>query len=249
MVTQPARMRRVNDLLPEMVRSFAQGLMFAEADVFRGAPWGQQNPDRVTRRNGYRTGRWHTRVGSIALRVPKLRWGSYVSEWLLDARTRSERAFVQVVTEAYVRAISTRRSRACSRHWGLRRCRILRYRSWSGNWTRPTRRSTTGPSPPAFTRMCGLMRWWSNAAEGGRVVNVALLLAVGVNNEGHRNILGLDVGTGEDGAALLGFRRSFIARVLSGVQLVTSDDHAGLRDAGAATLPGASWQRCRTHST
>ena len=83
--------------------------------------------------------------------------------------------------------------------------------------------------------------------EGGRVVNVALLLAVGVNNEGHREILGLDIATGEDGAAWLGFWRSLVARGLSGVQLVTSDDHAGLRDAVAATLPGASWQRCRTH--
>ena len=83
--------------------------------------------------------------------------------------------------------------------------------------------------------------------EGGRVVNVALLLAVRVNNEGHREILGLDVATGEDGAAWLGFWRSLVARGLSGVQLVTSDDHAGLRDAIAATLPGASWQRCRTH--
>ena len=98
-----------NDLLREMVRSFAQGLMSAEADVVCGAPWGQQSPDRVNRRNGYRTRRWDTRVGSIELRIPKLRRGSYFPEWLLDARTRSERAFVQVVTEAYVRGISTRK--------------------------------------------------------------------------------------------------------------------------------------------
>ena len=78
-----------NDLLREMVRSFAQGLMSAEADVVCGAPWGQQSPDRVNRRNGYRTRRWDTRVGSIELRIPKLRRGSYFPEWLLDARTRS----------------------------------------------------------------------------------------------------------------------------------------------------------------
>lgn len=98
-----------NDLLGEMVRSFAQGLMSAEADVICGAPWGQRSPDRVNRRNGYRTRRWDTRVGSIELRIPKLRQGSYFPEWLLDARTRSERAFVQVVAEAYVRGISTRK--------------------------------------------------------------------------------------------------------------------------------------------
>jgi len=94
-----------NDLLREMVRSFAQGLMSAEADVVCGAPWGQQSPDRVNRRNGYRTRRWDTRVGSIELRIPKLRQGSYFPEWLLDVRTRSERAFVQVATEACVRGI------------------------------------------------------------------------------------------------------------------------------------------------
>ena len=98
-----------NDLLREMVRSFAQGLMSAEADVVCGASWGQQSPYPVNRRNGYRTRRWDTRVGSIELRIPKLRRGSYFPEWLLGARTRSERAFVQVVTEAYVRGISTRK--------------------------------------------------------------------------------------------------------------------------------------------
>ena len=98
-----------NDLLREMVRSFAQGLMSAEADVVCGAPWGGVRPDRVNRRNGYRTRRWDTRVGTIELRIPKLRRGSYFLEWLLDARTRSERAFVQVVTEAYVRGVSTRK--------------------------------------------------------------------------------------------------------------------------------------------
>ena len=98
-----------NDLLWEMVRSFARGLMSAEADVVCGAHWGERSPDRVNRRIGYRRRRWDTRVGSIELRIPKLGRGSYFPEWLLDARTRSERAFVQVVTEAYVRGISTRR--------------------------------------------------------------------------------------------------------------------------------------------
>ena len=83
--------------------------------------------------------------------------------------------------------------------------------------------------------------------EGGRIVNVACLLAVGVNGEGHREILGLDVATTEDGAGWLAFFRSLVARGLSGVQLVISDDHTGLVDAIGATLAGASWQRCRTH--
>ena len=98
-----------NDLLREMVRSFAEGLMSAEADVVCGADYGQISPERTNRRNGYRTRRWDTRVGSIDLRIPKLGEGSYFPDWLLDARTRSERAFVQVVAEAYVGGVSTRR--------------------------------------------------------------------------------------------------------------------------------------------
>ncbi len=101
--------------------------MSAEADVVCGAPWGQQSPDRVNRRNEYRTRRWDTRVSSIELRIPKLRTGSYFPEWLLDARTRSERAFVQVVTETYVQGISTRSFRN-----DLKR-REAPYREWDSN--------------------------------------------------------------------------------------------------------------------
>lgn len=90
-----------NDLLGEMVRSFAQGLISAEADLICGAPWGERSPDRVNRRNGYRTRRWDTRVGSIELRIPKIRWGSYFPEWLLDARTRSEQGVCAGGDEAY----------------------------------------------------------------------------------------------------------------------------------------------------
>lgn len=98
-----------NDLLREMVRSFAKELKSAEADVACGAGYGEISPDRMNRRNGYRSRRWDTRAGSIDLKIPKLRAGSYFPGWLLDARTRSERAFIQVVTEAYVRSVSTRR--------------------------------------------------------------------------------------------------------------------------------------------
>lgn len=236
-----------NDLLREMVRSFAQGLMSAEADVVCGAAWGQQSPDRVNRRNGYRTRRWDTRVGSIELRIPKLRRGSYFPEWLLDARTRSERAFVQVVTEAYVRGISTRKVEGLVEALGvtsLSKSQVSELARELDQTVSEFRNRPLDAGPYTYV--------WADAMvvkcrEGGRVVNVALLLAVGVNNEGHREILGVDVATGEDGAAWLAFWRSLVARGLSGVQLVTSDDHAGLRDAIAATLSGVSWQRCRTH--
>ena len=236
-----------NDLLREMVRSFAQGLMSAEADVVCGAAWGQQSPDRVNRRNGYRTRRWDTRVGSIELRIPKLRRGSYFPEWLLDARTRSERAFVQVVTEAYVRGVSTRKVEGLVETLGvtsLSKSQVSELARELDQTVAEFRNRPLDTGPYTYA--------WADALvvkcrEGGRVVNVALLVAVGINNEGHREILGLDVATGEDGAAWLAFWRSLIARGLSGVQLVTSDDHTGLRDAIAATLPGVSWQRCRTH--
>ena len=98
-----------NDLLRAMVCSFGEELMGADTDVVCGAGYGEVSADRINRRNGYRSRRWDTRVGSIDLKIPKLRTGSYFPDWLLDARTRSERAFIQVVTEAYVRGVSTRR--------------------------------------------------------------------------------------------------------------------------------------------
>ncbi len=108
-----------NDLLREMVRSFAEELMGAEADALCGAPYGEASPDRVNRRNGYRRRRWDTRTGSIDLRIPKLRAGSYFPDWLLDARSRSERAFIQVVAEAYVRGVSTRRVEGLVETFGI----------------------------------------------------------------------------------------------------------------------------------
>ena len=236
-----------NDLLHEMVRSFAEGLMGAEADVVCGAPYREASPERINRRNGYRTRRWDTRVGSIDLRIPKLRAGSYFPEWLLDARTRSERAFVQVVTEAYVRGVSTRRVEGLVEALGiasLSKSQVSELAKDLDEMVCDFRNRPLDAGPYTYV--------WADALtmkvrEGGRIVNVACLLAVGVNGEGHREILGLDVATTEDGAGWLAFFRSLVARGLSGVQLVISDDHTGLVDAIGATLAGASWQRCRTH--
>jgi len=236
-----------NDLLREMVRSFAEGLMGAEADVVCGAPYREASPERINRRNGYRTRRWDTRVGSIDLRIPKLRAGSYFPEWLLDARTRSERAFVQVVTEAYVRGVSTRRVEGLVEALGiasLSKSQVSELAKDLDEMVCDFRNRPLDAGPYTYV--------WADALtmkvrEGGRIVNVASLLAVGVNGEGHREILGLDVATTEDGAGWLAFFRSLVARGLSGVQLVISDDHTGLVDAIGATLAGASWQRCRTH--
>ena len=236
-----------NDLLREMVRSFAEELMGAEADAICGAPYGQATPDRTNRRNGYRTRRWDTRTGSIDLKIPKLRAGSYFPDWLLDARTRSERAFIQVVTEAYVRGVSTRRVEGLVETLGitsLSKSQVSEMAASLDETVTDFRDRPLDQGPYTYV--------WADALtmkvrEGGRIVNIACLLAVGVNAEGHREILGVDLATAEDGAGWLAFFRSLVARGLSGVQLVISDDHAGLVDAIAATLPGASWQRCRTH--
>jgi putative transposase len=236
-----------NDLLREMVRSFAEGLMSADADAVCGARYGESSPERVNRRNGYRTRRWDTRVGSIDLRIPKLRTGSYFPEWLLDARTRAERAFVQVVAEAYVRGVSTRRVEGLVEALGiasLSKSQVSELAKDLDKMVADFRNRPLDAGPYTYV--------WADALtmkvrEGGRIVNVACLLAVGVNAEGRREILGVDVATTEDGAGWLVFFRSLVTRGLSGVQLVISDDHTGLVDAIEIALSGASWQRCRTH--
>jgi putative transposase len=236
-----------NDLLREMVRSFAEGLMSADADAVCGAGYGEVSPDRINRRNGYRSRRWDTRVGSIDLRIPKLRAGSYFPDWLLDARTRSERAFIQVVAEAYVRGVSTRRVEGLVETLGiasLSKSQVSELAKDLDEMVADFRGRPLDAGPYTYV--------WADALtmkvrEGGRIVNIACLLAVGVNGEGRREILGVDLATSEDGAGWLAFFRGLVARGLSGVQLVISDDHTGLVNAIAAALPGAGWQRCRTH--
>jgi len=235
------------DLLREMVRSFAETLMSADADEVCGAPYGTVSPDRVNRRNGYRTRRWDTRVGTIDLRIPKLREGTYFPDWLLDARTRAERAFVQCVAEAYVRGVSTRRVEGLVETLGiasLSKSQVSEIAKDLDELVDDFRNRRLDRGPYTYV--------WADALflkvrEGGRVVNVALLHAVGVNGDGHREILGLELSTAEDGAGWLSFWRGLVARGLSGVQMVVSDDHTGLVEAIRATLPGAAWQRCRTH--
>ena len=221
--------------------------MSADADAVCGAPYGEVSPDRTNRRNGYRMRRWDTRTGSIDLRIPKLRAGSYFPNWLLDARRRSERAFIQVVAEAYVLGVSTRRVEGLVETLGitsLSKSQVSEMAASLDEMVTDFRSRPLDAGPYTYV--------WADAMtirvrEGGRIVNVALLIAVGVNAEGNREILGVDMATTEDGAGWLAFWRSLVARGLSGVQLVISDDHPGLVDAIAATLPGASWQRCRTH--
>jgi len=236
------------DLLRAMVKQMAEALMSADCDAVCGAGYGERSPERVNRRNGYRERDWDTRVGSIELAVPKLREGSYFPDWLLQPRRRAEQAFVSVIADAYLAGVSTRRVEKLVQQLGVERMsksQVSRLVKSLDQIVEDFRTRPLDAGPYVYVTFDALV---VKCREGGRTVNVCVVHAVGVNRDGYRESLGLDVVTSEDGAAWLAFLRGLVARGLSGVRLVTSDAHPGLVDAIAATLPGASWQRCRTHA-
>jgi transposase-like protein len=235
------------DLLRAMVREFAEALMAAEADALCGAPYGERSPERVNRRNGYRGRDWDTRVGSIELAVPKLREGSYFPDWLLQPRRRAEQALVSVIADAYLAGVSTRRVEKLVQQLGIERMSKSQVSRLAKSLDEIVEDFRTRPLDAAPYPYVTLDALEVTCREGGRTVNACVVHAVAVNRDGFRESLGLDVVTQEDGAAWLAFLRSLSARGLQGVKLCTSDAHPGLVDAIAATLPGAGWQRCRTH--
>jgi putative transposase len=235
------------DLLRVMVKDFAEALMSADADAVCGAGYGERSPERVNRRNGYRERDWDTRVGSIELAVPKLREGSYFPDWLLQPRRRAEQAFVSVIADAYLAGVSTRRVEKLVQQLGVERMSKSQVSRLAASLDQIVEDFRTRPldgAPYAYVTLDALV---VKCREGGRTVNACVVHAVGVNKDGFRESLGLDVVTSEDGAAWLAYIRGLVARGLSGVKLVSSDAHPGLVDAIASTLPGAAWQRCRTH--
>jgi len=235
------------DLLRAMVATFAEALMGADADAVCGAPFGVRSEDRVNTRNGYRRREWDTRAGSIELAIPKLRTGSYFPDWLLERRRRAEAALVSVVATSYLLGVSTRRMDKLVETLGITRLSKSQVSTMAADLDAQVEAFRTRPldaGPYTFLAADALVL---KVREGGRTINVHALLAVGVNTEGYREILGLQVTSAEDGAGWLAFLRDLTARGLTGVALVTSDAHRGLVDAIGATLPGACWQRCRTH--
>ncbi len=235
------------DLPQEMLRAVANALMSAEADEVCGAEWGQRSSERVNQRNGYRERDWDTRAGTISLSVPKLRQGSYFPEWLLEPRRRSERALTQVIVECYVRGVSTRRVDGLVKTMGLSGISKSQVSVLAGELDELVESFRNRPLSDGPYRYVWMDALTQRCRDGGRVVNVATLVATGVTADGRREILGLDVVTSEDGPNWTAFLRGLVARGLSGVELVISDAHAGLKDAIASVLLGASWQRCRTH--
>jgi putative transposase len=235
------------DLLRSMVQDFAEALMGAEADALCGADYGERSPERVNIRNGYRERSWDTRVGTVELAIPKLRSGSYFPDWLLQPRRRAEQAFVSVIADAYLAGVSTRRVEKLVQQLGVERMSKSQVSRLAKSLDVIVDDFRTRPLDGAPYPYLVLDALEVKCREGGRTVNACVVHAVAVNADGFRESLGLDVVTAEDGAAWLAFLRSLVARGLAGVRLVTSDAHPGLVDAIAATLPGACWQRCRTH--
>jgi putative transposase len=235
------------DLLREMVKLFCEQVMSEEVDAICGAPYGERSEDRTNSRNGYRARAWDTRTGTIELQLPKLREGSYFPDWLLEPRRRAERAFIQVVCESYVRGVSTRRIEGLVRTLGIERISKSRVSQMAKELDAAVEAFRTRPLDAAPYTYVWLDAITQKVREDGRICNVACVVATGVNAAGAREILGLDLHTFEDGAGWTAFLRGLVARGLSGVRLVVSDAHPGLVDAIASTLPGATWQRCRTH--
>jgi len=231
------------DFLRESLTWVVQQLMEAEVSELIGAERGERSEERLTHRNGYRPRRWDTRAGELELAIPKLRRGSYFPSFL-EPRRRSEQALVAVVQEAYVAGVSTRKVDQVVESLGLRVSKSEVSRICQG----------LDEQVDAFRNRPLEGRYpylWLDAKvekvrDGGRVVRKCLVLAYGVHESGYREVIGLDVGEAETEAFWRSFLRSLVERGLTGVQLVVSDAHAGLKRAIGQVL-GCSWQRCSVH--
>jgi transposase-like protein len=235
------------DLLRGMVQQMADLLLSADANAACNAGYGERSSERTNARNGYRMRPWDTRAGSIELAIPKLRRGSYYPDWLLEPRRRAERALVAVVADCYLAGVSTRRVDGLVQTLGLTgisKSQVSELARSLDEVVTAFRDRPLDGGPYPYLWVDALVQ---RCREGGRIAHVATVIATGVNADGRREVLGVDVITTEDGAGWLAFLRGLVARGLSGVQLVVSDAHVGLVQAIGAAVPGATWQRCRTH--
>jgi transposase-like protein len=236
------------DLMRSLLQTIINALLSADADAVVGAEWGQPSPGRTAQRNGYRHRDLDTRVGTVDVAIPKLRKGTYFPGWLLERRKRAESALITVVAGCYLAGVSTRRMDKLVKTLGidsLSKSQVSRMAADLDQAVDEFRHRPLDAAGP-FTFMAA-DALTMKVREGGRVINAVVLAATGVNGDGHREVLGMRVATSETGPAWNEFLAGLTARGLAGVRLVTSDAHAGLREAIAANLPGASWQRCRTH--
>jgi transposase-like protein len=235
------------DLMRELLATVVNALLSAQADAVCGAEYGTRSPDRTNTGNGYRHRDLDTRAGTLDVAIPKLREGSFFPDWLLERHRRAEAALTTVVATCYLLGVSTRRMDKLVRSLGITGLSKSKVSEMARDLDEQVAAFRTRPlaeGPYTFVAADALTM---KVREGGRVVKIAVMVATGVNAEGYREVLGIHTATTESGAGWLAFFRDLVARGLTGVALVTSDAHTGLVEAIGATLPAASWQRCRTH--
>jgi putative transposase len=234
------------DFLKEGVRVLSQALMEMEVEEYVGATRHERSPGRTGQRNGYRERSWDTRVGTVDLKVPRVRDGGYFPS-LLEPRRRAERALSAVVQEAYVHGVSTRKVEELVKALGMSGISKSRVSEVCKELDEEVERFRSRPLEGSYPYVW-VDATYLKARQDGRVASTAVVIAVGVKAQtGEREVLGFEVGPSEDGAFWTSFLRSLVGRGLSGVRLVTSDAHRGLKGAVEAVLQGASWQRCRVH--
>ena len=235
------------DLMRELLSTFINALLSAQADSVCGAEYGTRSPERTNSRNGYRHRDLDTRTGTIDVAIPKLREGTFFPHWLLERHRRAEAALTTVVATCYLLGVSTRRMDKLVQTLGITGLSKSQVSVMAKDLDEQVAAFRTRPlteGPYTFVAADALTM---KVREDKRVVKIAVMVATGVNADGYREVLGIHTATTESGAGWLSFFRDLVARGLTGVALVTSDAHTGLVDAIGATLPNASWQRCRTH--
>jgi len=232
------------DFLREMIGFAAQRLMELEAESLTGAPHSARTPDRLTHRNGYRERNWEPRAGTVELRIPKLRKGSYFPGFL-EPRRMAEKALTAVIQEAYVQGISTRSVDDLVQAMGMNgisKSQVSRLCAEIDDKVQTfLNRPLEGDWPYVW-----LDATYVKVRQAGRIVSVAVIIAVGVNTDGRREVLGMEIGTSEAEPIRTEFLRKLTRRGLRGVKLVVSDAHEGIKAAVSKVLC-ATWQRCRVH--
>jgi len=233
------------DFLRQGVQLLSQMLMDLEMDHEVGAGKHERTDKRKNYRNGYRQRTWKTWVGEIDLAIPKLRKGSYYPS-LLEPRRPTEKALLAVIQEAYLKGVSTRKVDALLKALGLTgidKSSVSRICKELDHTVEEFRNRPLQESYPYVW----LDAMYLKVRQNHRVVSLALVIAIGVDDTGERHMLGFDLGASEDEDFWLAFLRSLVKRGLRKVQLVISDAHEGLKKALSQVFIGASWQRCRVH--